>query len=83
MSLTLFSRLTLSYLAIAVLLLVVSLYSVLQLDYWNRVVRSIVASDVRLGDYEKKLAGAFLSQIRYERKFLITRDSALYDQFLL
>ncbi|MBI2996970.1 MAG: HAMP domain-containing protein [Deltaproteobacteria bacterium] len=83
MSLTLFSRLALSYLAIAVLLLGVSLYSVLQLDHWNRVVRSIVASEVRLRDYEKKLAGAFLSQIRYERKFLITRDSALYDQFLL
>jgi two-component system sensor histidine kinase GlrK len=34
-------------------------------------------------DYEKKLTDTFLSQIRYERKFVITKDDALYDQFLL
>lgn len=83
MRLTLFSRLALGYLAIAGLLLLVSLYAVFQLDRLNRVVRSVVETDVRLGDYGKKLSDAFLSQVGYERKFLIAKDDALYDQFLL
>src|SRR5206468_9597564 len=32
--------------------------------------------------YEKKLADSFLSQIRYERKFTIAKDQALYREFL-
>ncbi|MBI2360340.1 MAG: HAMP domain-containing histidine kinase [Deltaproteobacteria bacterium] len=83
MRLTLFSRLALGYLGVAALLLAVSLYAVFQLDRLNRVVRSLLETDVRLGDYEKKLTGAFLSQVRYERKFLIAKDDTLYDQFLL
>ena len=33
-------------------------------------------------DYEKKLADSFLSQVRYERKFVIAKDQALYREFL-
>jgi two-component system sensor histidine kinase GlrK len=34
-------------------------------------------------DLEKKLADSLLSQMRYEKKYMVTRDAALYSQFLL
>ncbi len=83
MRLTLFSRLFLGYLGIFVLILGVSLYAVVELRRFNSITRSVLQSDTRLLDYQKKLADALLSEIRYERRFLITRDNALYDQFLL
>jgi two-component system sensor histidine kinase GlrK len=83
MRLTLFSRLVIGYLAIFILVLAVSVYAVLQLRRFNDITRSVLEVDNRLLDYEKKLAAALWEEVRYERKFLITKDNALYDQFLL
>jgi two-component system sensor histidine kinase GlrK len=44
--------------------------------------RYILEIDHRLLEYEKKMANSILSQSRFERKFLLTRDQAFYDQFL-
>ncbi len=83
MRLSLFSRLVIGYFAIFLLVMGASLYATLQLRRFNEVTRSILAADHRLLDYEKKLTDAFLSQIRYERKFVIAKDEALYSQFVL
>lgn len=83
MRLTLFSRLFLGYLGIFVLILAVSVYAVIELRRFNDITRSVLQSDTRVLDYQKKLTDTLLSEIRYERRFLITRDDALYDQFLL
>jgi len=83
MRLSLFSRLVASYLAIFMLVMGVGIYALFQLRRFNDITRSVLESDNRMLDYEKKLADALLSQIRYERKFIITKDDALYDQFLL
>lgn len=80
---TLFARLVIGYLAIFILVLGVSVYAVLQLRRFNDITRSVLEVDNRVLDYEKKLADALWSEVRYERKFLITKDDALYDQFLL
>jgi two-component system sensor histidine kinase GlrK len=83
MRLNLFSRLILGYLAIFILVMAVSIYALVQLSRFNNITRSVLENDNRILDYEKKLADTLLSQSRYERKFFITKDVALYDQFLL
>jgi two-component system sensor histidine kinase GlrK len=65
-----------------ILVIAVSVYAIIQLRQFNNVTHSILKIDNRIIDYEKKMADALLSQIRYERKFIITKDDALYDQFL-
>jgi two-component system sensor histidine kinase GlrK len=81
--LTIFSRLVLGYLFILILLLATTTYAIFQLHRFDTVTRSISESDNRVVDYEKKLSDALLSQMRYERKYTIVRDPALYNQFLL
>ncbi|MGH7770619.1 MAG: ATP-binding protein [Candidatus Binatia bacterium] len=83
MRLTLFSRLILGYFAIFILVVAVGVYSIVQLRRFNDVTWSVLQTDNRIIDYEKRLTDALLSQIRYERKFIITKDDALYDQSLL
>ena len=83
MRLTLFSRLFLGYLGIFILIIAVSVYAVIELRRFNDITRSVLEGDTRVLDYQKKLTDALLSEIRYERRFLITRDDALYNQFLL
>ena len=80
---TLFSRLFIGYLGIFILIIAVSVYAVIELRRFNDITRSVLEGDTRVLDYQKKLTDALLSEIRYERRFLITRDDALYNQFLL
>jgi two-component system, NtrC family, sensor histidine kinase GlrK len=82
MRLSLFSRLVLGYLAVFALVMTVSIYAVGELRRFEDITRSILDRDNRVLDYEKKLADSFLSQIRYERKFTIAQDQALYREFL-
>lgn len=83
MRLTLFSRLFLGYLGIFILIIAVSVYAVIELRRFNSITRSVLDSDTRVLDYQQKLKDSLLSEIRYERRFIITGDDALYDQFLL
>ena len=83
MKLTIFSRLVLGYLLVLILLMGTTTYAIFQLHRFDTVTRSILDNDNRMIDYEKKLSDALLSQMRYERKYTIVRDPALYDQFLL
>jgi two-component system, NtrC family, sensor histidine kinase GlrK len=82
MRLSLFSRLILGYLVVFGLVMVVSLYAIRELQRFDEITRSILDGDNRILDYEKKLADSFLSQVRYERKFVITKDQALFQEFL-
>ena len=82
MRLTIISRLVIGYLAIFVLVIVMGLYAIIRIGQFNYVTRSVLMADNRIIDYKEKLRDAILSQIRYERKFIITKDEALYAQFL-
>jgi two-component system sensor histidine kinase GlrK len=82
MRLTLFSRLILGYLAVFALVIAVSLYTLQQLQRFDDITQSILERDNRILDYEKKLADSFLSQVRYERKYVIAKDQTLYREFL-
>ena len=69
------------YLVIFILVMAVSLYAILKLHQLNAGAHHILNIDNRILDYEKKLTDSILSQLRCERKFIITKDRALYDQF--
>lgn len=83
MRLTLFRRLAFGHLAILIMAASASIYAVVSLRQFTVLTRSIIAIDNRLLEYEGKLRDALLSEIQYERKFLIGLDKALYDRFRL
>ncbi len=83
MHLTIFSRLILGYLLIFILVLAISVYAILQLQQFETVTRSIQELDNQMLESEKRLSDSLLSQMRYERKYVILRDRVLYDQYLL
>ena len=82
MRFTIFSRLMLGYLTVFVLVMAVSAYAILKIRQLNRGTDYILNVDNRILEDQKKLAEAILSQVRYERKFFITRDNTFYKQFL-
>jgi two-component system sensor histidine kinase GlrK len=82
MRLTIFSRLMISYLTIFILVMIVVIYAILMLHQINTGTRHILTVDNRIIDYEEKLTDSILSQMRYEKKYVITKDHVLYDQFL-
>jgi len=82
MKLTIFSRLVLGYLFIFLLVLILSGYVVFRIGQFNEVTQSVLMTNSRLVDYSKKLTDAILSQVRNERKFIISKDKAFYIQFL-
>jgi two-component system sensor histidine kinase GlrK len=82
MRFTIFSRLMLGYLTVVVLVMAVSVYAILKMRQLNRGTNYILNIDNRILEDQKKLTDAILSQLRYERKFVITRDATFYKQFL-
>ena len=82
MRLSLFSRLTVGYLAIFLIVALTSGYAVLQLRQFRELTESILNVDNRIIDSEKILADLLLAQSRAEQKFVITRDQTFYQQFL-
>ncbi len=81
MKLSIFSRLVISYLVLLTLSAGVSAYEILQLSSVKNVTNSIIAVDTSIEDLNGKLADALLSENRYEQKFLIMKDAALYSNF--
>ncbi|MEW6109458.1 MAG: HAMP domain-containing sensor histidine kinase [Nitrospirota bacterium] len=82
MRLTIFSRLIIGYFSIFVLVVSVNVYAIKYLIQLEDVTHSILQVDNRLIEYEKKMTDSLISQVRYERKYIITKDKALYEQFI-
>lgn len=82
MRLTIFSRLIIGYFSIFVLVLSVNIYTINYLSEIEDVTHAILQVDNRVMEYEKKMTDALLSQVRYERKYVISKDRVLYEQFL-
>jgi two-component system sensor histidine kinase GlrK len=80
--LNLFSRLFLGYFFLLVLASGMSVYSILQLGKVMDVTNSIIMVDNSLISFHKDMTDALLSETRYEKKYLIVRDLALYRGFL-
>ena len=83
MKFTLFSRLTLNYLFVFLLVLGGGVYMVYQLDRADEITHSILNVDRHLVEMEKGFTDSLLSQVRFEKKFMLLRDENLFSQFLL
>ena len=82
MRLSIFSRLMLVYLVILILVMATSFYAIFVIRQFNDLTQHILFIDNRILQYEKKMTDSILSQSRFERKFILTKDQALYNQFL-
>jgi signal transduction histidine kinase len=70
------------YFAIFSLVIFVSAYAILRLHQLNAGTRHILNVDNRILDFQEKLADSTLSQLRYEKKYVLTKDILLHEQFL-
>jgi signal transduction histidine kinase len=75
-------RLFLGYFFLLVLAAGMSVYAIVQLGRVTDVTRSIILVDNTLLSLSKDLTDALLSETRYEKKYLIDQDQALYEGFL-
>ena len=82
MQLSLFSRLTLGYLAIFAIVAAASSYAIFELTDFGHQAESILRIDNRVLEHEKFLTDLLLAQSRAEQKFVLSRDEAWYLQFV-
>ena len=82
MKLTIFSRLIIGYLIIFILVIGMSAYAISQMTQINQVTQSILTINNRMIDSATKLSEIIFSQVRYERKFIISKDEAFYHELL-
>jgi two-component system, NtrC family, sensor histidine kinase GlrK len=82
MKLTLFWRLMIGYLIIFILVLAVGVYAMVQLKRLNEVTRYILNVDQSILEYHEKITDQILSQHRFFKKYLITKDQSLYNQYV-
>jgi two-component system sensor histidine kinase GlrK len=80
---TIFVRMVIGYLAIFIPVAAVGVYAFSQLALFRSVTADILQVDNRTRDLGQRLADSILAQIRYERKYVLTKDEELYGQFLL
>jgi two-component system sensor histidine kinase GlrK len=70
------------YFIIFILVMIVSVYAVLKLHQLNKETRHILRVENHILDYGEKLTDSILSQLRYAKKYIITKDIRLYNQFV-
>jgi hypothetical protein len=64
------------------LVMMVGIYAIIQLKRFNTVTQHFLKVDNRHLEYDKKLEDLILSQHRFLKKYMITKDQRFYDQFL-
>ena len=82
MKLSIFSRLLTGHLMIFTLVIGMSAYAIVQISRINKVTQSVLTVNNRMTDNAERLSDIVFSQVRYERKYLITKDEGFYNQFL-
>ena len=82
MRLTIFSRLLTGHLMIFALAIGVSLYAIVQIGRINEVTRSVLSVNNRMSDEAERLSDLLFSQVRYQKKFIISKDEVFHNQFL-
>ncbi len=70
------------YLAIFIPVAAVSVYAIWQLAIFHRVTSEILQIDNRMTGYQQRLSDSILAQVRYERKYVITKDKDLHNQVI-
>jgi two-component system sensor histidine kinase GlrK len=79
--LSVFGYLSLSYLVIFCLVVGMVLYAVSRFQLLNEIAVEVQRVDRRTFEYGEKLTDILLSEMRYEKKFIITRAAVHLEQF--
>ncbi len=80
---TILARMIMGYLAILIPVTAVSTYTISQLSHFPKVIDSILQIDNRMKDLQQRLTDSILAEIRYERKYILTKDKELFNQYIL
>jgi CHASE3 domain sensor protein len=80
MQIPIFWRLILGTLGILLLSIAACLYSIIQLGTLSRTAREALDGDHRMIGYQQALTDAFLSEVRYGGKYIITHAEDRYEQ---
>lgn len=83
MKLTIYRKLLLSYLVMALLTVLASVYAIFSLQQLNDLAYRIINDDVTVVDVSKKLMDALIAQESAEKRYLILRDISLEEIFLM
>ena len=81
-TISIFWRLVLSHVGILLLSGAACFYSIMQLGALSGAARSALDTHQRMIAYQEGLTEAFLSEVRYGGKYLISHSDARYDQLL-
>ncbi len=81
MRLTIFKRLTFGYMVIMILVVLLGIYVSLQLNQLNRLTRSVTAVDETIIRPIEHVMDAVVSQVGFEKKFLISKDADFFRRF--
>lgn len=81
MKLTIFKRLTFGYAAILLLVVFLGVYVTLKLNQLNGLSREIATVHVNRLTLTEHILDKFFSQVRFEKKFLISRDADFLKKF--
>ena len=76
------TRLTIGFLALLAATMSVSVYTIIQLNQFNKASTHMLDMSDRMTVYKERLSDALLSQVLFEKKYIISVDAALYSHFL-
>src|SRR4030067_2992119 len=76
------SRILIGYLIVFTLVIGITAYAIFKLSQIDEVVQSILTIDNRMIESATKVSDIIFSQVRYERKFIISKDESFYKEFL-
>ncbi len=82
MRLPIFFRLFIGYFLIFVLTIAMSVYVVREFQHMEKATSSILITNEKMLNHHKKIVDALLSQVRYEKKFLVLKDETFYKYFI-
>src|SRR3989304_8276553 len=81
MKLPILFKMFIGYIIILAMIVTVIVYAISQIDKLNSL-SSVLLENNNITVYKEKLIYSLLTQMRYERKYIISKDLALYNQFL-
>lgn len=79
---TIFSRLTIAYLALFLVLGSIAVYAIFKLHQINKLTRTTLRLNSPILDQKANLVDSILSQLRFKKKYLLTRDPLFFQQYL-
>ncbi len=78
---TIFKRLSLSYLAILVVIISMEIYTIWRFEQLNRITKSLSSIDSEVIRIANNTKDNFLSLAAFERKYIVSKDNDFYNQF--